>query len=75
MKNAAFLLLIFSIAFLPFFIIGFSAADSQAMFRASFADDKWDGKTVPKGQQCLKFGGKNPSTPVLLIQNIPDNCS
>lgn len=75
MKNFTFLFLTFSIVFLPFFIIGFSAADSQAMFRASFEDDKWDGKTVPKGQQCRKFGGKNPSTPGLLIQDIPANAN
>jgi hypothetical protein len=36
----------------------------------SFADTAWDGKTVPKGQQCNKFGG-NGSTPSLVVEGIP----
>ena len=37
----------------------------------SFSDQAWNGKTVPEGQQCQCFGGKNPMTPSLIINNIP----
>lgn len=36
------------------------------------ADKKWDGNIVPEGQQCQKFGGIEPSTPRLLVTNIPN---
>ena len=36
----------------------------------SFADSIWDGKRVPTGQQCNKFGGTG-STPRLIVKNIP----
>jgi len=39
-------------------------------FNVSLADAKWDGKKIPVGQQCSKFGGK-ASTPRLGISNIP----
>ena len=38
----------------------------------AFADSEWDGKTVPNGQQCQRQGGENPSTPKILIINIPE---
>ncbi|MBU2590745.1 MAG: hypothetical protein ABIJ24_02695 [Nitrospinota bacterium] len=41
-----------------------------ADFKISLADAKWDGKKIPAGEQCSKFGGK-ASTPRLLITNIP----
>lgn len=37
----------------------------------SFADDAWDGKKIPRGQQCQRFGGKSPGTPRLSVKNIP----
>lgn len=37
----------------------------------SFVDDKWDGVTIPKGQQCQKFDGVNPGTPKLNLSDIP----
>ncbi|TMM47047.1 hypothetical protein [Colwellia ponticola] len=40
---------------------------------AQFSNAKWEGNHIPQGQQCLKFGGVNPSTPELLITNIPKN--
>lgn len=55
------------------------AAAALAMFTApavaddlavEFADPAWDGKKVPKGQHCKKFGG-NGATPPLKISNIP----
>ena len=36
----------------------------------SFADPIWDGKIIPKGQQCLEFGG-NGSSPPILVKDIP----
>jgi len=36
-----------------------------------FADANWNGIDVPKGQQCLKFGGINPATPKLKVSDIP----
>jgi methyltransferase (TIGR00027 family) len=37
-----------------------------------FADPAWDGEKVPKGQQCRRFGGQNPSTPPLLVKHVPE---
>lgn len=37
----------------------------------SFVDGKWDGETIPTGQQCQKFDGVNPGTPKLNLSNIP----
>ncbi len=42
-------------------------------FDAKLADQAWDGNKVPAGQQCQKFGGINPSTPKLMISEIPAN--
>ena len=47
------------------------ATTAQAM-EISFADAAWDGKTVPTGQQCQKFGGKNPETPKFKISGLPE---
>ncbi|MFZ5341890.1 MAG: hypothetical protein ACOZBL_05135 [Patescibacteria group bacterium] len=40
-------------------------------FSVSLADPAWNGKSVPSGQQCLRFGGKNPMTPALSVKNLP----
>lgn len=37
----------------------------------SFEDAKWNGKVIPDGQQCDRFGGKKPQTPRLVVKNIP----
>ena len=37
----------------------------------NFVDSKWDGATIPKGQQCQKFDGVNPGTPKLSVSDIP----
>lgn len=42
-----------------------------ARLQVSFVDPAWDGKTVPVGQQCLRFGGETPSTPRLMVRGIP----
>ena len=44
---------------------------TQNALKVSFADKTWDGITVPEGQQCHRFGGINPSTPSLVVANIP----
>jgi hypothetical protein len=36
------------------------------------SEAKWDGKSIPEGQQCQKFGGVKPSTPKLLVTRIPE---
>lgn len=36
----------------------------------SFSDSKWNGKEIPAGQQCNKFGG-NAGTAPLTVRNIP----
>lgn len=42
-------------------------------FVAELADPAWNGKAVPKGMQCQKFGGEGPRTPALMISEIPEN--
>ena len=39
-----------------------------------FADAKWDGKKVPEGQHCKKFGG-NGATPPLTVSGIPSEAN
>ena len=48
----------------------FSTSSQTADLKVSFADAAWDGKRVPKAQQCSKFGG-NGATPALNVENIP----
>jgi len=38
----------------------------------AFADSDWDGKKIPDGQQCRSYGGQDPSTPPLIVSNIPE---
>jgi hypothetical protein len=40
--------------------------------RAEFADSEWNGSSVPSGQQCSYHGGTNPSTPQILVSDIPE---
>ena len=49
-------------------------ASNATPLQVSFADANWDGKKIPKGQQCKRFGG-NGSTPRLTIKNIPPEAS
>lgn len=46
-------------------------ANPASSMEVSFADAKWDGKAVPTGQQCQKFGGKAPGTPRFQIAQLP----
>ncbi|WP_019557520.1 hypothetical protein [Thiomicrorhabdus arctica] len=47
------------------------SAMAETPFIASLNDSHWDGKRIPAGQQCLKFGGQQPATPALNITGIP----
>lgn len=49
---------------------GYEPAANMVQLQVSFADSIWNGKTIPPGQQCKRFGGKG-STPRLIIRNIP----
>ncbi len=40
-------------------------------FVAKLNDSSWDGISVPRGEQCQKFGGNAPKTPVLSVSGIP----
>lgn len=40
----------------------------------SFADETWDGATVPAGHQCQKFGGTQGS-PALRVNGIPEQAN
>jgi hypothetical protein len=49
-----------------------SALSTHALaLDVKFADELWDGKTIPAGQQCQKFAGHNPATPRLIVSEIP----
>ena len=47
-----------------------AASDKLPTLTVTFTDTAWDGKTVPKGQHCKKFGG-NGATPPLKVSGIP----
>lgn len=46
-----------------------TSADNALSVRLN--DALWDGKSIPDGQQCLRFGGEKPATPPLKISGIP----
>ena len=53
------------------FLLGVAVPDALAAdLEVSLADPAWDGKKIPKGQQCTKFGGKG-ATPAMQVGNIP----
>lgn len=52
----------------------YKAAPNLVDLQVSLADPSWDGKRVPDGQQCGKFGGKG-STPRITVSNIPAGCN
>jgi len=76
MRNGALLMMFSFIVFVLFVTEGgasdtSTAVSKSAKLEVSFVDSMWDGKTVPTGQQCQRFGGSNPSTPRLMIKGIP----
>ncbi len=52
----------------------YKPAESTANLSVTFGDSKWDGKMIPKGQQCKRFGG-DAETPSLVVENIPSNAN
>lgn len=46
------------------------AAALAGGLEATLADPAWNGRTVPSGQQCTKFGG-NGAAPALQVTGIP----
>ncbi|MFT5701810.1 MAG: hypothetical protein ACI8ZB_004711 [Desulforhopalus sp.] len=40
--------------------------------KIELVDSTWDGNNIPVNQQCQKFGGVNPGTPVLHIADLPE---
>ncbi len=56
-------------------ILSVSAGQSQPSPKVvdlalAFADAEWDGKVIPKGQQCQEYGG-NGASPRIEVKNIP----
>ena len=49
--------------------LGLQTAVAQN-FSAALADPSWDGKELPAGQHCSKFGGKG-APPPLRVEGIP----
>ena len=57
------------------FLLGFAVPGALAAdLEVSFTDPAWDGKKIPAGQQCTKFGGTG-ATPALQVGNIPDGAN
>lgn len=56
-------------------LMAFSAllalSSTATAFEVKFTDSAWNGKEIPAGQQCQKFGGDNPMTPKLMVLDIP----
>ena len=40
-------------------------------FVVQLSNPTWDGVSIPKGEQCQKFGGNAPKTPELSVSGIP----
>ncbi len=76
MKNIASLIMLFLFTLVYSIETGantvkYNPVSNPAKLQISFADPDWNGKQVPTGQQCQRFGGSNPSTPRLIIKGIP----
>jgi phosphatidylethanolamine-binding protein (PEBP) family uncharacterized protein len=53
------------------FLITLSFSTNASAIEVKFAESVWDGVNIPEGQQCQKFGGNNPSTPALIVSDVP----
>lgn len=69
MKKFYFLLFVCCFLFTVNFAVA-AAAEPAGKLQATFADAKWDGKTIPYAQQCGRDNGKG-ATPPLSVKNIP----
>ncbi len=64
-------LLTFTFIWIPFVNAEQHLSKSNiADLNLSFADAEWDGKIIPKGQQCKEYGG-NGASPRIVVKNIP----
>lgn len=53
-------------------LVGLLASPLAALaMEVKLADPEWNGEEVPEGQQCQRFGGRNPQSPRLEVENIP----
>lgn len=53
---------------------GKKAAAKLPKLTLAFGDPAWDGKKIPQGQECRKFGGKG-ATPPLVVSAIPKDAN
>ncbi len=65
------LITVFSAVLLTACVSRYEVAENMFSLNVSFTDLQWDGKNVPEGQQCRKFGGKKSATPELKVEGIP----
>jgi hypothetical protein len=75
MRSQSFLVMLLFISFTSFLTACVTTEKHKpesnlVTLRVSFADPLWDGKTIPEGQQCNRFGGDG-ATPRLTVKNIP----
>ena len=70
MKKAI-LVTVFSAFILTACASRYNVSENVFQLSLSFTDPLWDGKNVPDGQQCHKFGGKEAGTPELKVRGIP----
>ena len=52
-----------------FSVCAVQAADTST--QGSIVNPEWNGKKIPVGQQCNKFGGDNPMSPQIKITGLP----
>ena len=57
-------------AFIAAGLIGAWGPAGAADLSVEFADPAWNGRKIPAGQHCKKFGGSG-ATPALTVSNIP----
>lgn len=51
---------------------------AEEKLQVDFANDntsKWNGIVIPKDQQCKFYDGVNPTTPKLIVNNIPSGAT
>jgi len=49
----------------------YNVSEDVRQLSLGFTDPRWNGVTVPDGQQCLRFGGREPGTPEIEVGGIP----
>lgn len=51
-------------------VTDYQQSSTLQTLKVSLTDTQWDGKTIPNGQQCRKYGGDGHS-PTLTVDHIP----